>query len=92
MQIEKIGNTTILDEMNYKIYEDILKSEGVSIGDFKNCHFDSVSHKRNSLFRPISFNFSFDGNDIIFNFTLGKGEYASLMLYFLADSNIRKLC
>src|SRR3989338_8979740 len=90
--LEKIGSNSIFDEFNASIYSIILGLEGVSLEDFKKCPFNTPGHPRRSLFRPSSFEFSHDGDDLILNFTLGKGEYASLLIHFLIDSDAKKLC
>lgn len=90
--LEKVGSNSVFDEFNASIYASIFESEEVSLEDFKKCPFNTPGHPRRSLFMPSGFEFSLEGRDLILNFTLGKGEYASLLIHFLIDSDARKLC
>ena len=90
--LEKIGSSTVLDSANEDAYSEILKSEGMSLSAFSEALFKVDGHPRSAFFFPENFRYRFEGGDIILEFSLGKGEYASLMLEFLVDSEIRKLC
>jgi TruD family tRNA pseudouridine synthase len=92
VNLEKIGTFTTFDAFNKAAYSEIMENENVTLREFASCGFEVKGHPRNSLFYPKDFNFRFLDNDILLSFTLGKGEYASLMLEFLIDSDIRKLC
>ena len=91
-ELEKIGKGSVLDGLSSDLYAEIMEKEGICIRDFDACKFKIEPHKRNTLFRVKDFSFNRENGDAIVEFALGKGEYASLVLCFLIDSDIRKLC
>jgi tRNA(Glu) U13 pseudouridine synthase TruD len=51
--------------------------------------FTVEGHPRNSLFSPKNFKFEIKRNHITLNFDLGIGEYASLVLDFLFNNQLK---
>jgi len=90
--IEKIGRNTRLDSFNKQIYKEILENEGLTLTDIKNSVFTGKNHLRHSIFYPKNLYFSNRNENLMMSFDLGKGEYASLVLEFLVDSNKIKWC
>ncbi len=90
--IEKIGKNTILDKFNKQIYKNILEDEELTLDDIKNSSFADNGHLRYSFFKPKNLCFYEKAKNLIIKFDLGKGEYASLVLEFLIDSDKIKWC
>jgi len=63
----------------------------VSLEDFKTAQFSIDSRPRNSIFFPKDFWCSISSDNLFLGFTLGKGEYASLLLDAIIDSKKVKL-
>ena len=91
IRIAKLGNNCKFDKGIMRMYLPIMKKEGICLDDFKRCYFDIHGHYRDALFYPKNMNFCFVDNGIIIMFTLGNGQYASLLLNFLIDSKNMKL-
>jgi len=91
VKIEKIGMTSKLNKLNRILYAPILKKEKVNIKEIKSdCKkFAVKGHSRNSLFFPKNFSFEIKRNYIILKFNLEIGEYASLVLDFLFDNQMK---
>ena len=91
VKIEKIGMTSKLNKLNRVLYAPISKKEKVNIEEIKSAckKFAVKGHPRNSLFFPKNFVFKIMRNCIILKFDLGIGEYASLVLDFLFNNQLK---
>ena len=89
--IIRIGNKSSLDDFNYQLYKDILKSERIKLSDFKKCDFELEQKYRKTLFFPQNFSYKVEERDITLEFDLGIGEYASLFLDFIVVNDKFKL-
>jgi tRNA(Glu) U13 pseudouridine synthase TruD len=92
-RIEKIGASSKLDGLNQRLFAPILEKEGIALEDFKQEEkiFRIEGRPRNALFFPKRFCFSTRKNETVLKFALGKGEYASIVLNFLFESDLEKL-
>jgi len=90
IKLEKIGSNTKFNKTNANVYLPILKREGIKLSDFKTLckEFRIEGHSRNVLFFPKNFEFQFRKRDIIVEFDLGIGEYASLFLDFIFNNRL----
>ena len=89
--IEKIGKNSQLDSLNKEIYKEIMEDEGLTLNDIKQSAFLSEGHPRRSLFYPKNLTFS-QKEELVISFDLGIGEYASLVLDFVVDTDRIKWC
>lgn len=93
VKIEKIGKNTKFDELNKKLFFPILKKEGITLSDFNHNekNFCVNNHLRNALFYPKNFKYAIKNNKINLQFDLEKGEYASILLNFIVETDSEKL-
>jgi TruD family tRNA pseudouridine synthase len=92
VHLVKLGKNAKLDDTNKELYQEILESEGITFDDFENCDLDVYAHFRPTLFFPKNFSCTCVDKDIVLKFDLGKGQYASMILDFIVESNDVKWC
>jgi len=90
VKLEKIGGNTKFNKINSTVYLPILKKEGIKLSDFKALceEFKIGGHPRNIFFFPKNFEFRTKKRNIIVEFDLGIGEYASLFLDFIFNNRL----
>jgi len=92
-QLEKIGCGAIFNSTTQQLFKDVLKKEGISMDTFKHPvkEFRVKSHSRAALFFPKDLRYKLNKTNLIIEFTLGTGEYASVVLGFLVKGAFWKL-
>ena len=92
VKIEKIGMFSKFNKLNKELYNPILKKEKISLEKLKSVcrEFFVEGHPKKSLFFPKNFSYEIKKNFIILKFDLGQGQYASLVMDFLFDNQIKE--
>lgn len=90
IELEKIGSNTKFDKINRTFYSSILKKEGIKLSDFKNLpeELKIEGHSRKIFFFPKNFKFQIRERNVVLEFDLEVGEYASLLLDFIFKNRL----